>query len=183
MHSHFGLQEQDLLAAPLIIREASLKGRDLQEVVVLFGDFSWKTPEEIFSGLRQPAGGMAAMHMDHAGADLNDVDYDAYLANDRTLDDPAVIAVERGGRVRLRLINGGSSTNFTIDLGSIRGSLVAVDGNPIVAVEASRFPLGIAQRADIELTLPAGGQAVPVLALGEGTAMRAGIILKPPGRR
>ena len=181
MHSHFGLQEQDLLAAPLIIREASLKGRDLQEVVVLFGDFSWKTPEEIFSGLRQPAGGMAAMHMDHAGADLDDVEYDAYLANDRTLDDPAVIAVERGGRVRLRLINGGSSTNFTIDLGSIRGSLVAVDGNPIVAVEASRFPLGIAQRADIELTLPAGGQAVPVLALGEGTAMRAGIILKPVG--
>ena len=121
------------------------------------------------------------MHMDHAGADLNDVEYDAYLANDRTLDDPAVIAVERGGRVRLRLINGGSSTNFTIDLGSIRGSLVAVDGNPIVAVEASRFPLGIAQRADIELTLPAGGAAVPVLALGEGTAMRAGIILKPAG--
>ena len=26
MHSHFGLQEQDLLAAPLIIREASLQG-------------------------------------------------------------------------------------------------------------------------------------------------------------
>ena len=35
MHSHFGLQEQDLLAAPLIIREASLAGRDLQEVVVV----------------------------------------------------------------------------------------------------------------------------------------------------
>src|SRR5262245_45925535 len=40
MHSHFRLQEQDTLAAPLIIREASLKGRDVQEVVVLLGDFS-----------------------------------------------------------------------------------------------------------------------------------------------
>jgi FtsP/CotA-like multicopper oxidase with cupredoxin domain len=181
MHAHFGLQEQDLLAAPLIIREASLKGRDLQEVVVLLGDFSWKPPQEIFDGLRKPPGGMAAMHMDHGGPDLNDVDYDAYLANDRTLDDPAVIPVERGGRVRLRLINGGASTNFTVDLGPISASLVAVDGNPIVPFDASRFPLGIAQRADIEFTLPGGGQAVPVLALGEGTPMRAGIILKPAG--
>lgn len=180
MHSHFGLQEQDLLAAPLIIREASLKGRDLQEIVVLLGDFSWKPPQEIFEGLRKPAGGMAAMHMDRGGPDLNDVDYDAYLANDRTLDDPAVIAVERGGRIRLRLINGGSSTNFTIDLGSLTGSLVAVDGNPVLPLNGSRFPLGIAQRADIEFTLPGGGQAVPVLALGEGTPMRTGIILKPP---
>ena len=33
---------------------------------------------------------MAATSM--AGPDLNDVDYDAYLANDRTLDDPDVRA-------------------------------------------------------------------------------------------
>ena len=42
---------------------------------------------------------MAAASM--AGPDLNDVDYDAYLANDRTLDDPDVIRVERNGEVRL----------------------------------------------------------------------------------
>jgi FtsP/CotA-like multicopper oxidase with cupredoxin domain len=180
MHSHFGLQEQDLLAAPLIIREASLKGRDVQEVVMLLGDFSWKPPREIYEGLRKPPGGMAAMHMDQGGPDLNDVEYDAYLANDRTLADPAVVAVERGGRMRLRIINGAASTNFTIDLGSLQGALVAVDGNPIVPLHASRFPIGIAQRADIELTLP-DGPVVPVLALGEGTPMRAGIILKPAG--
>jgi hypothetical protein len=37
--------------------------------------------------------------------DLNDIDYDAFLANDRTLADPEVIRTEPGGRVRLRLIN------------------------------------------------------------------------------
>ncbi len=181
MHSHFGLQEQDLLAAPLIIREASLKGRDIQDVVVLLGDLSWQVPEEIFATLRKPPDGGAAMHMGHGGPDLNDVDYDAYLANDRTLDDPAIFDVERRGRVRLRIINGGASSNFTIDLGPLQGSLVAVDGNPIVPLAGNLFPIGISQRADIEIDLPGDGKAVPVLALGEGRPLRAGIILKPPG--
>jgi len=44
--------------------------------------------------------------------DLNDIDYDAFLANDRTLADPEVIRTEPGGRVRLRLINAASSTQF-----------------------------------------------------------------------
>src|SRR5262245_2330413 len=181
MHSHFGLQEQDLLAAPLIIREASLKGRDVQEVVVLLGDFSWQAPEEIFAALRKPPDPGAAMHMDHGGPDLNDVEYDAYLANDRTLDDPPIVDVERRSRVRLRIINGGASSNFTIDLGSLQGSLVAVDGNPIVPLGGNLFPIGISQRADIELDLPGDGKAVPVLALGEGRPLRTGIILRPPG--
>ncbi|MDB5542750.1 MAG: copA 1 [Devosia sp.] len=61
--------------------------------------------------------------------DLNDVAYDAVLANDRTLDDQ-VVRSERNGRVRLRVINGASSTAFWIDLGSADARLVAVDGNP-----------------------------------------------------
>jgi len=52
MHSHFGLQEQDLLAAPLIIRETSAIRSGAQEVVILLEDFSWTNPEAIFDGLR-----------------------------------------------------------------------------------------------------------------------------------
>ena len=48
-------------------------------------------------------GGMNGMPM---SMDLNDIQYDAFLANDRTLDDPLTVKVERNGRVRLRLING-----------------------------------------------------------------------------
>ena len=99
--------------------------------------------------------------------DLNDVDYDAYLANDRTLADPEVIDVERNGEVRLRIINAGASTNFTIDLGAVEGTLVAVDGNPIVPLKARQFPL-VAQRADIVLRMHSDESPVPVLARGEG---------------
>ena len=181
MHSHFGLQEQNLLAAPLIIREASAIRSGAQEVVVFLEDFSWTSPEAIFDGLRKrPAaamGSMAAM----AGPDLNDVDYDAYLANERTLDDPDVIRVERNGEVRLRIINAGASSNFTIDLGNVQGALVAVDGNPITPLAGTRFPVAIAQRADVVLRMPPDGTAVPILALGEGRRLRTGIVLQPPG--
>ena len=195
MHSHFGLQEQDLLAAPLIVRETSAIRSGTQEVVVLLEDFSWANPQTLFENLRKPkaGGGMAAMPgmagmsgmsgggMNMAKPDLNDIDYDAYLANDRTLTDPQVFDVERNGEVRLRLINGSASTNFTIDLGAIEGTLVTVDGNPVAPLKASQFPLAIAQRADIVLRTPADGRAVPVLARGEGRMLQAGVVLRPPG--
>src|SRR5437660_1798834 len=40
-------------------------------------------------------------------------------------------APEPGGRVRLRLINGASSTQFWIDLGTLAGTVVAVDGQRV----------------------------------------------------
>src|SRR6204780_4467760 len=62
MHSHEGLQEQLLLAAPLIIRDQRDRP-DQQEVVVLLADFSFTPPEKIFEDLQKSGsmGGMAAM--------------------------------------------------------------------------------------------------------------------------
>ena len=53
MHSHFGLQEQDLLAAPLIVREQSAIKSGLQEVVILLEDFSWTKPRHDLRGAAQ----------------------------------------------------------------------------------------------------------------------------------
>ena len=57
------------------------------------------------------------------GGMLNDVVYDAYLANDRTLDDPEIVTVEKGGTIRLRIINGAAASNMWIDLGALEGEL------------------------------------------------------------
>jgi len=205
MHSHHGVQEQALLAAPLIVRSEGDLSADVQEVTVLLHDFSFRKPEEILAGLTGGSGGhdmegmgempgMAGMDhsgMDHSAVDaadgmampmamdLNDVEYDAFLANDRTLDDPLVARVERSGRVRLRIINGAASSAFWIDLGALRGTLVAVDGNPVLPVFGSRFPMAIAQRLDLIVDVPAG--AFPVLAQVEGLKQRTGFILASPG--
>ncbi|WP_342640255.1 multicopper oxidase family protein [Rhodoligotrophos ferricapiens] len=204
MHAHT-LQEQNLLAAPLIVRDADARSRDEQEVVILLHDFSFSTPEELLGRLKGGAspGGPAAMNhsgMGHAmpgmsgmsmpgmtmskGAtpvsmDLNDIDYDAYLANDRTLEDPEVVKVEAGGRVRLRIINGATATAFTIDIGRIEGSLIAVDGQDIAPVKGRRFPIAMGQRLDIRLELPRNVEAFPVLALREGAREQTGILLAP----
>jgi FtsP/CotA-like multicopper oxidase with cupredoxin domain len=58
----------------------------------------------------------------HMRMNLNDVHYDAFLANDRTLADPEIVRVERGGRIRLRIISAASSSQFLIDLGEFVGA-------------------------------------------------------------
>jgi FtsP/CotA-like multicopper oxidase with cupredoxin domain len=121
MHSHQGLQEQSLMTAPLIVRSAEDLRADRQEVVLMLHDFSFKMPDELLAYLTKSksamtksgahsmnmdsgsmdamdSGTMAAMNMGPGMAmDLNDIDYDAVLANDRTLADPEVI---RTGRAR-----------------------------------------------------------------------------------
>jgi FtsP/CotA-like multicopper oxidase with cupredoxin domain len=211
MHAHT-LQEQNLLAAPLIVHSASDAGKDEQEVVVLLHDFSFSPAEDLLARLTKGPGksgmsmggmgmgGMAEMmvgmshddvmqHMAQmrgamsgmksgammGGMDLNDIDHDAYLANDHTLDDPEVTRVETSGRVRLRIINGAAATAFTIDTGRLRGKLIAVDGQDVAPVVGSAFPIGMRQRLDVRLAIPKEGGAFPILALREGARERTGI--------
>jgi FtsP/CotA-like multicopper oxidase with cupredoxin domain len=119
---------------------------------------------------------MAGMMSGGMSMDLNDIDFDAFLANDRTLADPDVMRVAPRGRVRLRVINGASSSQFWIDLGPLTGRVVAVDGHAVRPVGGSIFPLGMAQRLDILLDLPGSG-AFPILARLEGSRRRTGIVL------
>jgi FtsP/CotA-like multicopper oxidase with cupredoxin domain len=188
MHSHLGLQEQALFAAPLIVRSAEDVRRDAQEVTVLLQDFSFRDPRAILADLTKGTGmgGMDMGNMDmsqmgHDGAampamaDLNDVAYDAYLANGSTLEFGEVVTVDKGGRVLLRLINGATSTGFWIDLG-ISGSVIAVDGNLVQPVQGNRFPMAQGQRLDILLEIPREGMFV-ITAQAEGTRMLAGIAL------
>ena len=181
MHSHQGLQEARLLSAPLIVHDSAQKSRDEQQVIVFLGDFSFTPPMEMFAQLRAPKKDMAAMGKMAAKPDANDVSYDAYLANDRTLDDPDVVRVEKSGRVRLRIINGSSGTNYFVDLGSLTGELIATDGMPVKPIRASRFSLAIAQRIDVMVQIRSGGGAFPILALREASREQTGVILATAG--
>jgi FtsP/CotA-like multicopper oxidase with cupredoxin domain len=200
MHSHQGMQEQSLMTAPLIVRSAENMRADRQEVVLMLHDFSFRAPDELLAGLTKSNGGQSAMRksgmagnmnmgsgnlgaMDMGSGmamDLNDIDYDAFLANDRTLADPEVIRTEPSGRVRLRLINGAASTQFWIDLGALSGTVVAVDGHPVRPVRTTRLPLAIAQRLDVLIDLPGNG-VYPIFAQVEGKRARTGIVLATSG--
>jgi len=207
MHAHIPLQEMNLLAAPLIVRSADDLKADRQEVVMFLHDFSFKSPEEIMKEITggeggghdmNAMGGSAPAAMDHSGMnmggsmqmdmssmqgmamDLNDYDWDAYLTNDRTLSDPDVVRVEKGGRVKLRVINGAAATVFWIDTGGLPARLVAVDGHAVQPLDGNRFGIAMGQRLDLELDLSGEG-AWPVLALREGAKERTGLILATSG--
>jgi FtsP/CotA-like multicopper oxidase with cupredoxin domain len=212
MHSHADLQEQLLMAAPLIIHDERDRAHQ-QEVVVMLADFSFTPPEQIFEDLKKsgsPSGmaataagvgssqkmGMAGMKMGASappnmamgsmkmggGAaapapDLNDVKYNAFLANDRTLADPQIVKVEPGGRVLLRIINSSAMSAYHFGLGALEGELIAVDGITIAPVRGRSFPIAVAQRLDIRVRLPHGPGAYPLLAVLEGERRQTGILL------
>jgi FtsP/CotA-like multicopper oxidase with cupredoxin domain len=198
MHSHQGLQEQRLMTAPLIIHDQRDRP-DEQEVVVMLADFSFTPSEQIFenlknsssmAGMAKPTGAMASMSgmkmaapmpTGQSGPDLNDVKYDAFLANFRTLGDPEIVKVEPGGRLLLRIINGSSMSAFHVGLGALDGELIAVDGFEIEPVHGHEFPVAVAQRLDIRVSLPPGPGAYPVLAQLEGEREQTGIILVAGG--
>jgi FtsP/CotA-like multicopper oxidase with cupredoxin domain len=139
-----------------------------------------KAPDHAMKGMDMAGMGMKDAGM--AGMDLNDVQYDDFLANDRTLADPEIVRVDRGGRVRLRIINGASSSQFWIDLGDLTGCVVATDGHAVQPVPSKLFPIAMAQRLDILIDLPAAG-AFPILARLEGSVRQTGIILATAGAR
>jgi FtsP/CotA-like multicopper oxidase with cupredoxin domain len=224
MHSHHAMQEQSLMAAPLIVHDVAELREDRQEVVLMVEDFTFRTPDEVLAGLvgttaaaaramaenveagderkagdTSPppgAGGMVniagrtmpgmATATDsmskpaHMQMDLNDIHYDALLANDRTFADPEIVRVERSGRIRLRIINGASSSQFWIDLGELVGQVVATDGHAVHPVAGSRFPIATAQRLDILVDLPRAG-VFPIRARLEGSRQQTGIVFATAG--
>jgi FtsP/CotA-like multicopper oxidase with cupredoxin domain len=64
------------------------------------------------------------------------------------------VRVDRCGRVRLRIINGASSSQFWIDLSEVTGRVVATDGHAVQPVPGKLFPIAMAQRLDILIDLP-----------------------------
>ncbi len=186
-HSHYGLEEQKLMAIPLILlpREKQ-KERD---IVLYFEDFSFQSPKEIWQELRKDYIHSRKIHgrgwkpdlmpalSKHSPPHLNDVKYNAYLTNRKTLKRPDIEHVQIGETLRLRFINAACASNFHIDIGSLKGQVVAVDGNDIEPVYLGNFPLAVAQRIDVIVTIPESGGEFPILAQGEGTDMVTGMIL------
>ena len=51
MHSHYGLQEQQLLSAPMVIRSPAQANVADAEFTIMLSDFSFTSPQDILKGL------------------------------------------------------------------------------------------------------------------------------------
>jgi len=218
MHSHYGLQEQQLLSAPLVIRSPTQSKMADAEFTVMLSDFSFTSPHEILKGLIGKTAAMkgkthknsipktkpmsmsqqkrslvvqqwdavskrlVSREVQAAASDV-DVKYDALLANRRTMDDPQVFEVKSGQSVLLRLMGAAAATNFFIDTGRLDATIIATDGEDVQSLHGNFFQLSTAQRLDLLVTIPETGDVFPILALGEGTSLQAGVLLAKPGAK
>lgn len=208
MHSHYGLQIQEFVAEPLLISGDDPGDSTDHDVTVMLRDFSYTPADQILQNiLSGHRGGATLMAQSLAGFQWKkprmlltqgwdsarqrfawreglgalmqpDVIYDALLANERTLDDPQVIDVQPGESIRLRFIAGSAFMNFFLDLGELEGQLLSTDANPVEPIWGSVFQLAIAQRLDLRVVLPDRPGVFPVLALGEQSNLRCGVILR-----
>jgi FtsP/CotA-like multicopper oxidase with cupredoxin domain len=201
LHSHYGLQEQLLASAPLILESEEQNAKADEQYTVLLSDYSFTPPAKILKRLKVGMPDMGRMSMKkmpatqklyvqkwdesggfartviEGGLPDTDVKYDALIANRRTLDHPEVFRVKPGHTVLLRIIAGSAATNFFVNTGALSSQLTAVDGKDIEPASGNYFQLGIAQRIDLLVRVPDQGGAFPIVAQGEGTKQQCGVVL------
>ena len=107
-----------------------------------------------------------------------DVIYDALLANERSLDDPQIIDVKPGETVAIRWVAGSAFMSFFLDLGDLEGELLRTDANPVEPIRGSVFQLALAQRLTLRVKVPETPGVFPLLALGERSNLRCGVVLR-----
>jgi FtsP/CotA-like multicopper oxidase with cupredoxin domain len=207
LHSHYGLQEQLLASAPLILESEEQNAKADEQYTVLLNDYSFTPPAKILERLNagmKDMGGMSMKKMPatqklyaqkwdesggfartitEGGLPDTDVKYDALIANRRTIDDPEVFRVEPGHTVLLRIIAGSAATNFFVNTGVLKSQLTAVDGKDIEPLSGDYFQLGVAQRIDLLVKIPDQGGAFPIVAQGEGTQQQCGVVLATEGEK
>ena len=206
LHSHYGLQEQLLASAPLILQSEEQKAKADEQYTVLLSDYSFTPPARILKRLKAGMPDMGGMSMKkmaatqklyaqkrdgtgfaraviEGGLPDTDIKYDALLANRRTVDDPEVFGVKPGHTVLLRIIAGSAATNFFVNTGALTSQLTAVDGKDVEPVSGNYFQLGIAQRIDLLVKIPDQGGTFPVVAQGEGTTQQCGVVLATEGEK
>lgn len=176
-HSHTMLQEQIGLYGAIVIHPRGQSKPQVREQVVLLSEFSDEKPYEIQRSLHFATDWYAIRKgsmQDYAAAikahsmpakltsewkrmqpmDVSDVYYDRFLVNGQTGRQAA--GYKPGERVRLRIINGGSSTYFWLQYSGGRMTVIASDGKDVEPVDVDRLIIGVSETYDILVTVPDG---------------------------
>jgi FtsP/CotA-like multicopper oxidase with cupredoxin domain len=187
-HPHTGLQLDTGLYASFIVDDPAETGDYDQEWVLVLDDWTQGVgpdPEQIFEGLvaageRDSGAMMGGMGHGHMGMGGGDVTYPMFLINGRPANDPDSLLVQPGDRVRLRIINAGADTIFTVALGGHRMKITHSDGFPVRPVVADAVQIGMGERYDVVVQVSEAG-VFPVVAEPVGKVGEARALLRSVG--
>jgi FtsP/CotA-like multicopper oxidase with cupredoxin domain len=177
-HSHAGLQEQKGLLGSIVItpRDGESVHAD-HDYVVLMSDWTNESTNEVLRTLVRGSSyysvkkgtqqsllgaiqtGAVREYVDREKArmpamDISDVAYDAFFINGQR---DHHLAGKPGGRIRLRLINGGAASYFFAESSTGDMTVIAADGHPVEPFKIKRLQMGNGETYDVLVTLPGAG--------------------------
>ncbi len=178
-HSHMSLQEQSgLYGAIVIYPKKETRKYDAEKTIVL-SDWTNENPHHVLNNLKRglewyaiKKGQAQSLNrvIAHHGfgerfqmawqrmppMDISDVYYPAFLANgQKALYFPNA---KPGERIRLRIVDGSSSTFFHLQYAGGNMEIIAADGQDVQSVSVTRMLMGVAETYDVIITVPKNGQ-------------------------
>jgi CopA family copper-resistance protein len=176
-HSHTSLQEQSGVYGSIIIEPRQQGLKTDRDYVLLFSDWTDENPHEVLRTLKrgsewyslekgsaQSIFGAASLGMlsDYfkrelqrmPAMDIADVAYDRFLTNGKP---ESRLHAEPNETVRLRIIDGSSTTFFHLEFAGGPMTIVAADGQDGEPINEKRFLLGLAETYDVLVHIPSGG--------------------------
>lgn len=194
-HPHTGLQLDTGLYGPFIVEDPREAGDYDREWILILDDWTQGVgpePQQIYddlvsAGETAPQGGMmggggpmSGMGPGGMGLDGGDVTYPMFLINGRPAADPDGLRVRPGDRVRLRIINAGADTLFTVAVAGHRMLVTHTDGYPVRPVAAHALRIGMGERYDVIVEVRDG--VFPVVAQPVGkTGQALAVLRSAPG--
>jgi CopA family copper-resistance protein len=177
-HSHTDLDEQSGLYGSIVIHP-QIKSKDYPEQVMLFSDWTDYKPKEVQRMLKRGTDWFSIQKgsvLSYGGAiskgylgdklkldwmrmpamDLADVKYDRFLVNGYT--DQQLSKFKPGETVRLRIINGSSSSYFWLNYAGSQMTVVAADGLEVKPVTVDKILIGTAETYDVLVKIPLKGK-------------------------
>ncbi len=107
--------------------------------------------------------------------DVSDVYYEKFLINGKN--ESQLSQFKAGDKVRLRVSNGGASSNFWLTYAGGKITVVASDGNDVEPVEVDRLLIAVSETYDVILTIPAENTSYEFLATPEDRTKSASIYI------
>jgi hypothetical protein len=210
-HSHTMLQEQSGVYGSIVIEP---KERTLEydsDLVILLSDWTEQKPMNVMRNLKRGnewynikkgtatplsmvigRGGFGAQlnfwKQRMEGADIADIYYNAFLNNGQVKTEYPEF--KPGDKVRIRMINGSTSSQFWLTFGGEDPLLVSADGLNVEPVSRNKTFIAIAETYDFIVTIPPAGKVeIRAMAqdgsgttsafLGSGNALLAPEVLSP----
>ncbi|MFT3751277.1 MAG: multicopper oxidase domain-containing protein [Agriterribacter sp.] len=185
-HSHTMLQEQVGMYGAIVIYKRNEKPK--HEEILLLSDWTNESPHQVERSLhyatdwymiRKNAAqsyveSIKEKHLQtklgnefkrmHA-MDVSDVYYDAFTVNGKL--SASQSAYKAGDKIRLRIINGSSSTYFWLNYAGGKITVIASDGMDVEPVEVDRLMISVSETYDVEVTIPGPDKSYEFTATSE----------------